>query len=114
MREGERERKRENERVRDKKLTHFFHYAYDRVSKIDNISLKYPQGGIYLFFNIEKTELDCEEFSKILLENGVLVLPGNIFGDDYKYYIRLTCNKDIKILEEAFERIEEICNKQYI
>ena len=89
-------------------------YAYDRVSKIDNISLKYPQGGIYLFFNIEKTELDCEEFSKILLENGVLVLPGNIFGDDYKYYIRLTCNKDIKILEEAFERIEEICNKQYI
>lgn len=86
-------------------------YAYDRASKIDNISLGYPQGGIYLFLNIEKTKLDCEEFAKVLLESGVLVLPGNIFGDDYKDYIRLTCNKDIKILEEAFDIIENICNK---
>ena len=70
--------------------------------------MKSPQGCIYLFINIEKTGLDGVAFSNLLLENGVLVLPGDIFGSEYKNYIRLTCNKDIKILEEAFDRIEKI------
>ena len=83
-------------------------YAFSRVNKIDNIDVKSPQGCIYLFINIEKTGLDGVAFSNLLLENGVLVLPGDIFGSEYKNYIRLTCNKDIKILEEAFDRIEKI------
>lgn len=83
-------------------------YAFSRVNKIDNIDVKSPQGCIYLFINIEKTGLDGVAFSSLLLENGVLVLPGDIFGAEYKNYIRLTCNKDIKILEEAFDRIEKI------
>lgn len=84
-------------------------YALYRVNKINKIKVKSPQGAIYLFINVEETNLDGNEFSKALLKNGVLILPGDIFGEEYKNYIRLTCNKDIKILEEAFNRIEKVC-----
>lgn len=83
-------------------------YAFSRVNKIDNINAKLPQGCIYLFINIENTGLCGVDFSNLLIDNGVLALPGDIFGMEYKNYIRLTCNKDIKILEEAFDRIEKI------
>lgn len=84
-------------------------YSLSRVNNIKKLKSTNPQGCIYLFIDAEETKLTGEEFSKILLENGVHVLQGDIFGDEYKNYIRLTCNKDVKILEEAFNRIERVC-----
>ena len=85
-------------------------YGLSRVNLIKNIHAKKPQGGIYLFVNISETGLSGEEFTNKLIQKGVLVLPGNTFGKKYSNYIRITCNKDISILKEAFDKIEELCN----
>ncbi|RDY24586.1 aminotransferase class I/II-fold pyridoxal phosphate-dependent enzyme [Romboutsia maritimum] len=85
-------------------------YGFNRIKDIKNIHTRNPQGGIYLFVNISETGLSGEEFTNRLIKKGVLVLPGNIFGKKYNNYIRITCNKDINILKEAFDKIEELCN----
>ncbi|MGL5328980.1 MAG: aminotransferase class I/II-fold pyridoxal phosphate-dependent enzyme [Peptostreptococcaceae bacterium] len=86
-------------------------YCVDRANKIKNIKVEPPKGCIYLFINVEKIKLSGEEFSKKLLENGVHVLQGDIFGEEYKNYVRLTCNKSVKILKEAFDIIEKVCEE---
>lgn len=85
-------------------------YAYERIENIDNLVANKPQGGIYLFVDVSKTNLNGSEFTEALLKNDILVLPGEIFGDNYKNYIRITCNKDVEILEQVFNKIENICN----
>ncbi|WP_164489038.1 aminotransferase class I/II-fold pyridoxal phosphate-dependent enzyme [Romboutsia sp. Marseille-P6047] len=85
-------------------------YGYERTKTIKNLNISKPQGGIYLFIDLSQTKFDGNEFRDLLLKERILVLPGEIFGDKYKNYIRITCNKDIKILRKVFDKIEELCN----
>jgi aspartate/methionine/tyrosine aminotransferase len=81
-------------------------YVSERIKKMDKLKFFNPQGGIYVFVNIEKTGYSSEDFSKKLLEEqGVVVIEGTPFGD--KNSIRIACTVPIKELEEAFDRIEE-------
>lgn len=82
-------------------------YSYERVKKISKLSTFEPQGGIYLFINIEKTGMTSEEFTKFLLEKcNIIVVNGTAFGASG--FIRIACTLDISILAEAFDRIEKI------
>lgn len=81
-------------------------YAYERISKIKNMSVMTPRGSIYLLVNIKATGLSCEEVAdKMLEEAHVLVLPGNAFGACGEGYIRLAMTVSIEKMEEAFNRI---------
>lgn len=82
-------------------------YSYDRIKKIPYLDCFKPQGGIYLFVNIEKTNMTSDEFTKFLVENyGVMVISGKSFGGEG--FIRIACTLDISILKEAFDRMENI------
>ena len=85
-------------------------YVYKRLSKINKLEISKPKGSIYLFIDVSKMNLDGSQFTQILLQEKVLVLPGNIFGIEYKNYIRLTCNKSLEILENAVDIIEKVCS----
>lgn len=84
-------------------------YVYNRLSNIEKLRVIKPQGGIYLFVDVTKTNLDGNKLTKILVENKVLVLPGEIFGTEYKNYIRITCNKNLEILKSAMDIVEQVC-----
>jgi aspartate/methionine/tyrosine aminotransferase len=84
-------------------------YAYDRINNINNMSVLYPRGSIYLFINIKQTGLESEGVAKKILDEAhVLVLPGNAFGECGEGYIRLAMTVGIEKMKEAFDRIEKM------
>ncbi len=83
-------------------------YAYERINKIDFLSVKKPKGSFYLFVNIKKTNMTSKEFCKWFLQKyHILVLPGNIFGEGGEGYIRMSLTIEMDKLKEAFDRIEK-------
>lgn len=81
--------------------------CYEHIQAIPELSVSKPQGSIYLFINVKGTGMTGSAFADNLLkEQGVLVLPGDIFGAEYVYCVRMACNQEIDVLEEAFERIK--------
>lgn len=82
-------------------------YCYNRIKNIDFLDCFKPEGGIYVFVNIQKTGMSSGEFVKYLFENcGIQVVNGDTFG--VKGFVRIACTLDISLLKEAFDRIEKI------
>ena len=82
-------------------------YSYERIKNIKFLDCYKPEGGIYLFVNIQKTKMTAEEFRDYLIEKcGIMVVSGDSFG--VKGFVRIACTLDIKILKEAFDRIEKL------
>lgn len=82
-------------------------YCYSRIKNIDFLDCFKAEGGIYLFINIKKTGMTSQEFTDYLLEKyNILVVNGDTFG--VKGFVRIACTLDIKILKEAFDRIEKM------
>lgn len=83
--------------------------AYERITKMKNISVPPPKGTFYLFPNIKATGLSSEEVAdRILKEAHVLVLPGNAFGKNGEGYIRIAVTVGVDKINEAFDRIEKM------
>ena len=81
-------------------------YAAERINALPHMSVRPPQGSIYLFPEIRETGLSSAEVSARLLEEAhVLALPGSAFGACGEGYLRIACTVDLKRLEEAFDRI---------
>lgn len=83
-------------------------YSYERISNIKGLHVQKPSSGIYIFVDIKDTGMTSSEFSKLLvIQKGVLVLPGNAFGASGEGYIRIACTQKIDKLRIAYDRIEE-------
>jgi len=84
-------------------------YVYRRVQSIPGLSLNKPEGTFYLFVDIKDTGLSSEEFcDKAMDQARVLMLPGTAFGESGQGYVRIACTVDIPVLEEAFDRLEQL------
>lgn len=82
-------------------------YCYNRIKKIDFLDCFKPEGGIYVFVNIQKTGMSSQEFTDYLFDNyNIAVVNGDTFG--VKGFVRIACTLDIALLKEAFDRIEKI------
>ncbi|WP_300330533.1 aminotransferase class I/II-fold pyridoxal phosphate-dependent enzyme [Fusobacterium sp.] len=82
-------------------------YAYERIKEIKFLECFKPEGGIYLFVNVEKTGMSSSKFVNLLLEKcGILVIDGNCFGANG--FIRIACTLEKTILKEAFDRISKL------
>ena len=65
-----------------------------------------PEGAFYVFPCIKETGLSSMEFvEKLLEEQEVLLIPGNIFGAGGEGYIRCSYAYSEEILHKALERI---------
>lgn len=70
------------------------------------IPCELPGGAFYAFPNIEFTGLDASTFAERLLqEERVLVVPGDVFGPGGKGHVRCCYATAPKLLEEAIVRI---------
>lgn len=84
-------------------------YAAQRINAIKNISCLPPKGAFYLLINIKKLGMTSEEACGLLLEKAhVLTVPATCFGKCGEGYLRICCTKNIEILEEAFNRLEQV------
>ena len=65
-----------------------------------------PEGAFYVFPCVESTGMTGEEFAERLLESqNVAVVPGSAFGDEGRYFVRISYAYSIKDIDVALSRI---------
>jgi aminotransferase len=71
-----------------------------------------PRGAFYTFPNIKASGMDDETFAeKLLMEQGVAVVPGNAFGPGGDGFVRACYATEYSKIEEALHRMEKFMNK---
>ncbi|MGO4888987.1 aminotransferase [Anaerobacillus sp. MEB173] len=65
-----------------------------------------PGGAFYAFPSIKETGLSSDEFAeRLLMEERVAVVPGNVFGDGGEGHIRCSYATSMENLQEAIRRM---------
>ena len=85
------------------------------LSGLNNIGLDCvePDGAFYAFPSIKSTGLSSESFAeKLLLEERVAVVPGNVFGPSGEGFIRCCYAASVEDIKEAIFRIGRFVEKQ--
>lgn len=71
-----------------------------------------PDGAFYVFPSIKNTGLSSSSFSeKLLFEEKVATVPGNVFGECGEGFIRCSYATSIKNIEEALERMKRFLKR---
>lgn len=71
-----------------------------------------PGGAFYAFPSIESTGMSSEEFAeRLLLEESVAVVPGNVFGASGEGHIRCSYATSMEQLQEAVKRMKRFIEK---
>ncbi|MFX0001182.1 MAG: pyridoxal phosphate-dependent aminotransferase [Candidatus Hodarchaeota archaeon] len=85
--------------------------VYRRLKEIGFDLIK-PQGAFYVMPSTEKFNLTGSQFSqRIMKEQAVAIVPGNIFGSFSDNMIRISYATEIEKLTEAMNRIEKFVLK---
>jgi aspartate/methionine/tyrosine aminotransferase len=80
----------------------------DGLNAIKGISCKRPLGSFYVFPNVTKINMHCDDLSDYLMkEAGVAVLPGTAFGRYGEGYLRLSYANSLENIKEALVRIQK-------
>jgi alanine-synthesizing transaminase len=86
------------------------------VEASDYLKLVVPGGSMYAFVGADTDKLpdfDDQEFAMELLETQhVLVAPGSSFNVDYRNYFRMTILPQAKVIDDVFERMEQVLRGQ--
>lgn len=85
-------------------------YMAERMKELPWMKLRhFPEGGMYLFADIEDTGLSSAAVTQIMLDQAhVSALPGDIFGLGGKDYIRLCAAVNQDKLRTCFDRLADI------
>lgn len=71
-----------------------------------------PLGAFYIFPSIKSTGITSDEFcEQLLINEKVLVIPGNAFGECGEGFIRVCYASSMEDIIEALKRIERFINK---
>lgn len=74
----------------------------------DLMTFTAPEGTFYGWINLSKSGMDGNEFSKVLLkEYKVGVMPGYLFGESGKDFVRISFATDDNSVDEGMKRIEK-------
>ncbi len=66
-----------------------------------------PGGAFYAFPSVKLTGLSSQEFAeRLLLEEKVAVVPGDVFGESGEGYVRCSYASSLEQLQEAIKRME--------
>ncbi len=84
----------------------------DGLNSIDLYCL-IPDGAFYVFPSIRNTGLSSSDFSeKLLFEEKVATVPGNVFGECGEGFIRCSYATSIEKLEKALERMKKFLTRR--
>ncbi|MCP4761418.1 MAG: aminotransferase class I/II-fold pyridoxal phosphate-dependent enzyme, partial [archaeon] len=82
-------------------------YLVDRLNKMGWPS-KMPKATFYLWQKLPEGETNSMEFTKKLIEAGVVITPGTGFGKEGEGFVRFALTVNMERLEEACNRIEKV------
>jgi len=66
--------------------------------------VKMPMGTFYVWFNCG---MSSAEFTQKMIDIGVIVTPGNGFGESADGYIRMTVTEPVERIQKALQRMKE-------
>lgn len=70
-----------------------------------------PGGAFYIYTNISATGMKATDFCETLLrETGVMVFPGDMFGEPDSQHIRISYLQPLPLIKEAMERIKRFAS----
>jgi len=79
------------------------------------ISAMQPQGTFYCWLDVSRTGMDGREAARrILREGNVGVLPGYVFGDQGRGFVRISFATSDSAVREGMERLCHVLNRQSI
>ena len=81
-------------------------YVVDRVADIDGLSCPRPGGAFYAFLDPAVEGSSLEIAKDLLTDYGVVVAPGDGFGDAGAGQLRLSFASSMDRIETGFDRIE--------
>jgi aminotransferase len=84
---------------------------HDLIAALADMGLGFvhPAGAFYVWVNISSTGMSSEEFVyRLLLDTGVLISPGTIFGHGGDEYIRMSLLVPRPRIAQAVERMEAV------
>lgn len=81
------------------------------LNEIQGITCTYPDGAFYVFPNIKGTGLTSQQFTNLLFNHRVTVVPGSDFGQYGEGYVRLAFTQPIETAKLGLDRIKEALNE---
>ncbi|EMT45017.1 aminotransferase [Anoxybacillus flavithermus] len=76
------------------------------------LSCHMPGGAFYAFPSVQSTGMTSEQFAeRLLLEEKVAVVPGNVFGASGEGYIRCSYASSLEQLQEAIRRMKRFVER---
>ena len=85
-------------------------YVVDRVAGIDGLSCPRPEGAFYAFLDPDAEGTSLKIAEELLADYGVVVAPGDGFGDAGAGQLRLSFANSMDRIETGFDRIERFMN----
>jgi arginine:pyruvate transaminase len=71
-----------------------------------------PEGGMFILLDVAGTGLTGEEFAtRLLEEEGVAVMPGSSFGEQARYFLRLSLTVPEEVIDIACVRILALADR---
>ncbi|WP_277554171.1 pyridoxal phosphate-dependent aminotransferase [Halobaculum limi] len=81
-------------------------YVADRLAEMDGVSAPRPEGAFYAFLNPDTDEASLPLAKRLCREAGVVLAPGDGFGEAGAGQLRLSFANSLERLEEGLDRIE--------
>ncbi|MEE9314511.1 MAG: pyridoxal phosphate-dependent aminotransferase [Rhizobiaceae bacterium] len=82
----------------------------DAFSNSPKLKPMKPAAGMFMLVDVTATGMNGVEFSLELLDHGVAVMPGNVFGEQADNLIRISLTVSDEKLAEAVKRMIEFAN----
>lgn len=83
-------------------------YVTSEINRIPKLSCQTPEGSFYAWINAEQTGMHSKELAeKLLIEQGIALVPGEAFGETGEYYLRMTCVKSWEDIREGVKRLKD-------
>jgi aspartate/methionine/tyrosine aminotransferase len=81
------------------------------LNSLKGFRCQLPEGAFYAFPNIEGTGLTSDGISKLMMEEaGVIVSPGNIFGQYGEGFIRFSYANSMENISVAIDKLNKLFN----
>ena len=75
---------------------------------IPELSCEIPDGSYFAWINFSKLGISSSEFQKYLIDIGeVAIMPGNTYGEEGEYFLRLNVACSIKKVQDGLSRIKK-------
>ncbi|MEL1136096.1 pyridoxal phosphate-dependent aminotransferase [Desulfitobacterium sp. THU1] len=83
-------------------------YAVKAINEIGGLSCLCPKGAFYIFINIKQLPMTSAEFAEYLLDTAKMAcVPGEVFGEGGKGYLRMCFANSYENIVEGCRRLKE-------